>query len=89
MQTAICKPLEDGSYFGEIPSLSDVWAHDATLESCQQELRQVLEEWLALNLYLQHPIPAINSVGIDPPQRDLSDDQSDIQEARLACELVT
>jgi predicted RNase H-like HicB family nuclease len=39
---------EDGVYYGEIPPLAGVWATGKTLEDCQQELREVLEEWVAL-----------------------------------------
>ena len=42
------KILEDGVYFGEISGLQGVWASSKTLEKCREELRGVLEEWLAL-----------------------------------------
>jgi predicted RNase H-like HicB family nuclease len=73
MQTAIYQTLEDGSYFAEIPSLEEVWAHDSSLEGCQAELQAVLEEWIAVELHLQHPIPAIDGVTIAPLQPDESD----------------
>ena len=39
---------EDGVYYGEIPPLAGVWATGETVEDCQRELREVLEEWVAL-----------------------------------------
>lgn len=47
---AAYKLLEDGTYFGEIPSLKGVWSEGKTLESCREELKEVLEEWLVLQL---------------------------------------
>ena len=44
------KILEDGNYFGEIPSLQGVLASEKTLEKCREALREVLEEWLILKL---------------------------------------
>ena len=44
------KILEDGTYFGEIPRLKGVWASGKTLEICQRELQEVLEDWLVLKI---------------------------------------
>ena len=46
LRTARYKILEDGSYFGEVPEFRGVWASGDNLESCRDELREVLEEWL-------------------------------------------
>ncbi len=48
MARATYRTLEDGTYFGEIPGVSGVWANEFTLEECQRVLREVLEEWLLL-----------------------------------------
>lgn len=48
LATAQYKILDDGSYFGEIPSLQGVWASEKNLEKCREILREVLEEWLIL-----------------------------------------
>jgi len=45
MARATYKILEDGTYFGEVPGLTGVWADEATLERCREVLQQVLEEW--------------------------------------------
>lgn len=48
LRDAKYKLLKDGSYFGEIPGLRGVWANARNLESCREELREVLEDWLFL-----------------------------------------
>ncbi len=58
------KILEDGSYFGEIPTLKGVWASAKTLEECRSELQEVLEEWLVLKLKDGDKIPGF-TVKID------------------------
>ena len=48
MKQAKYKTIEDGTYFGDIPGFQGVWGNAKTLEECQIELREVLEEWLVL-----------------------------------------
>ena len=50
LQTAKYKILEDGNYFGEIPSINGVWGYAKTLEKCRKELQEVLEEWIVLKI---------------------------------------
>lgn len=57
LKEATYKLLEDGAYFGEIPSLKGVWAAGKTLEDCRAELQEVLEEWLVLKLRHGELIP--------------------------------
>jgi len=59
---------EDGTYFGEIPGISGVWANAGSLEDCREELEDVLEEWIALSLSRQLPIPSIGDVDLTIPQ---------------------
>lgn len=49
-------------YFGRIEGLQGVWANAETLETCREELREVLEEWVVLGLEL----------GIKFPKRDVA-----------------
>ena len=66
MRRARYKTLpEDESFFGEIPGIDGVWANAATLEECRDELEDVLEEWLALSLAKNLPIPAIDGIDIN------------------------
>ena len=62
MARARYKIIDDGTYFGEIPGLQGVWANAGTLESCRQELQEVLEDWLVLKLRDGDAIPRIGRV---------------------------
>jgi predicted RNase H-like HicB family nuclease len=62
MAKARYKIIDDGSYFGEIPGLSGVWADAKTLEGCRAELQDVLEDWLIVKLRDRDPIPQIGRV---------------------------
>jgi predicted RNase H-like HicB family nuclease len=53
---------DDGSFSGSIPGLEGVWANASTLESCREELEQVLEDWLMLSLARNLPIPTIDGI---------------------------
>lgn len=48
---------EDGLYYGEIPDFDGVYANSASLETCRDELREVLEEWLLLRMSWDLPVP--------------------------------
>jgi predicted RNase H-like HicB family nuclease len=37
-----------------------VWAQAGTLETCREELQEVLEEWIVLGLTMGHPLPSID-----------------------------
>jgi predicted RNase H-like HicB family nuclease len=51
---------DDGSFYGEIPSISGVWANGKTLENCREELESVLEGWVLLSIAGHSPIPEID-----------------------------
>ena len=57
LQGAKYKLLKDGSYFGEIPGISGVWANAANLEDCRKELQEVLEDWILLKVRDHERIP--------------------------------
>jgi predicted RNase H-like HicB family nuclease len=58
------KKLEDGTWYGEIPELTGVWANSASVEGCRNELMEVIEEWLLLKVKDNDPIPVLDGVGI-------------------------
>ncbi len=62
MGRARYKLIDDGTYFGEIPGLQGVWANAKTLESCREELQEVLEDWLILKLRDGDDIPRMGRV---------------------------
>ena len=65
MHEARYKMLEDGTFFGEIPSCPGVWANEKTLELCRDVLREVLEEWLILKLRDGDFIPEIGGIDLN------------------------
>ena len=65
MYEATYKMLEDGTFFGEIPSCPGVWANEKTLEMCRNVLREVLEEWLILKLRYGDPLPSIGGISLN------------------------
>ncbi len=46
-------------YFGSIRGFKGVWAQGKTLAKCEQQLREVLEEWLLLKIRKQQFVPTI------------------------------
>lgn len=57
-------PNNEG-YFGKIEGLQGVWANADTLESCREELRETLEEWILLGIKMGHTIPVIDGIDLD------------------------
>jgi predicted RNase H-like HicB family nuclease len=66
LQHATYEILEDGAYLGEIPGCSDVWAHAPSLETCRQELQEILEEWIVLGLSTGQTLPDIDGHSLHP-----------------------
>lgn len=65
MHEAKYKMLEDGTFFGEIPSCPGVWANEKTLEVCRDVLREVLEKWLILKLRDGDLLPKIGGIDLN------------------------
>ena len=73
LQQATYEILEDGTYYGEIPALQGVYANAETLEACRTLLQEVLEGWLLLGFQLQHPVPILDGIDLNPhPQREVA-----------------
>ncbi len=66
LSRATYKILEDGTYFGEIPSLRGVWAQATSLEDCRQELTDVLESWLYLQIQNRKKVPGFRTQKFHP-----------------------
>lgn len=58
---------DDGTFYGEIEGIKGVWANADTLEVTREELEEVLEEWIALRLSKNLPIPSIGGVTLSAP----------------------
>ena len=56
-------------FYGEIHELPDVWAIGKTLKECRENLKGVIEGWIALRLRLDLAIPPINGHAIEIPSR--------------------
>ncbi len=70
MRKAKYKLLADGEgFFGEIPGFKGVWSNASSLESCRDELREVLEDWILVRVRLGLSLPI--SGGINLNQRKL------------------
>ncbi len=57
--------LDDGSFYAEVPELQGLYANALTLETCREELRQSLEEWIILGLQLGHDLPDLDGVSLN------------------------
>ncbi|MBN1866849.1 type II toxin-antitoxin system HicB family antitoxin [Candidatus Sumerlaeota bacterium] len=55
---------EGEGYFGSIEGFQGVWAQSDTLETCREELREVLEEWIVVGLRMGHPLPVVDGVSL-------------------------
>ncbi len=67
MNRARYELIEDGTYFGKIPSFQGVWGNDETLEGCREDLRGALEGWLILKLWdNDDDIPVLGRLALPP-----------------------
>jgi len=60
LKTAKYKLLEDGTYFGHMPSIRGVWGNARTLRDCKEELREVFEEWLIIKIMNREKVPGFD-----------------------------
>lgn len=65
MQHAQYERLEDGTYFGDIPGFEGLWASGKSREECSRELREVLEEWILLNIADHTPLPEVDGLRLE------------------------
>ena len=66
MERAVYEIIEDeGTYWGEIPDIQEVWARHITLEGCRRELRETLSDWIALRLRLGLFIPIVEGIDLN------------------------
>ena len=65
MRKARYEILEDGAYYGEIPGFQGVFAYSESLETCRQQLQEVLEGWILLGLRLGHHLPVVDGIALE------------------------
>ncbi len=56
---------EDGSWYAHVPELQGVWANADTLEACRDELRSVVDEWVAQGLVHRDTFPELGHARIE------------------------
>ncbi len=64
MRQATYELLDDDTYYGEIPGFQGVYADAETLESCREELQEVLEGWILVGLRLGHSLPTVEGISL-------------------------
>lgn len=58
MSKAVYEVIDDEQpYYGEVPELKGVWATGKTPEECRENLKMATEDWIALSLRCDLPIP--------------------------------
>ncbi len=66
MKRAKYEIIEDPNpFYGEIPELPGVWANGSTLESCRDELEEIVEEWIILGLKFGDSIPVLDEIDLN------------------------
>ncbi len=69
MSKAIYEVIDDEQpYYGEVPELKGVWAIGKTPEECRENLKMAIEDWIALSLRFDLPIPSIEGHKIKAPE---------------------
>ena len=51
---------DDKTYYGEIPGFDGVYANADKLETCREELREILEEWIFLRIHQKLSLPTVD-----------------------------
>jgi predicted RNase H-like HicB family nuclease len=67
MRLAHYELMENGSFFATIPLLKGLWAEDATLEACREELQSTLEDRIMVKVrFGDKDFPALNGIDLNP-----------------------
>ena len=53
---------DDGTYYGEIPGFTGVYANEGTLEGCREQLEEVLEEWVLFRVSRRLSLPVVDGI---------------------------
>jgi predicted RNase H-like HicB family nuclease len=57
--------LDDGTFYAEIPGIQGVYANSETLETCREQLQEVLEDWIMLGFHLGHSLPVVDGINLN------------------------
>lgn len=55
---------DDGSFYGEIPGFEGVYANASALETCRDELEEVLEEWILFRVSRNLALPTVDGMSL-------------------------
>jgi predicted RNase H-like HicB family nuclease len=67
MRLAHYELMENGRFFATIPRLKGLWAEEATLEACREELQSTLEDWIMLKVrFGDEDFPVLNGIDLNP-----------------------
>jgi predicted RNase H-like HicB family nuclease len=64
LRRATYEKLEDGTFVGEVDGLQGVLANATTLESCRDQLAEVIEGWVLFRVANGMDIPALDGVTV-------------------------
>ncbi len=64
MQGAQYEQLADGSWWGNIPGFSGLWSDGESQESCRDELRDALEDWVLFSLQRGRTLPVMDGIDL-------------------------
>ncbi len=53
---------DDGTFYAEIPDFEGIYANADTLETCRDELEEVLEEWILFRVSENLPLPIVDGI---------------------------
>ena len=53
---------DDSTFYGEIPGFEGGYANADKLETCREELEEVLEEWILLRVSRSLPLPVVEGI---------------------------
>jgi predicted RNase H-like HicB family nuclease len=56
---------DDGTIYGEIPGFDGVYANADNLETCRDELEEVLGEWILLRTYKNLVLPVLDGIDLN------------------------
>ncbi|TAE23238.1 MAG: type II toxin-antitoxin system HicB family antitoxin [Cytophagales bacterium] len=58
--------VEEGMFYGEIPGFDGIVAYGDTLESCREQLIEVLEGWIIVGIRHGHALPVVDEIDLNP-----------------------
>ena len=64
MREAHYELMENGRFFGSIPSCQGAWGEAATLEEAREDLRGALEAWIVVGLRVGHELPIVAGINL-------------------------